>query len=62
MVIEVQPKSEKAHKVFKDVMGNNPKASLDMVKDDFVFFSTHTGNYQTWSALDGDDWQVILPS
>ena len=62
MLIKVEPVSDSARKVFKEVMGCDNNASLEMARDGEVMFVSQNGQYQTWSALDGQDWKITLPS
>jgi len=62
VIINVEPVSENAQKVFKEIMESNSTASLEMARDGAVFFVSQNRLYETWSALDGPDWKVNLPS
>lgn len=62
VIITVEPVSENAQKVFKEIMESNNTASLEMAKDGAVLFRSQNRLYETWSALDGPDWKVSLPS
>lgn len=62
MEVTAVPVSEEAKTIFSSLMDSDNRVDLEKAKDGEVFIVSHNGKFNTWTPLEGSDWEVILPS
>jgi hypothetical protein len=62
MQVTALPISEDAKSIFIGLMDSDNRVDLEMAKDGEVFIVSHNRKFNTWTPLNGSDWEVILPS